>query len=126
MSYAFVMAVMARERWTDERLDKSFDRLDADLRELRVEMRRGFEQLDARIESMQSEMTTRFETMQSETTKRFEAMQREMTKRFDSLQSESNLRSDAVQRNMTSWFIALFSAIITCLATGVGALIALT
>lgn len=98
------MAVMARERWTDERLDKAFDRVDADLRELRVEMRRGFEQLNVRFESMQSEMT----------------------KRLDSQQSESNLRFDALQRNMTTWFIALFSTILASLITGLFAVISLT
>jgi hypothetical protein len=97
------MAVMERERWTDERLDKSFDRIDADLREVRVEMRRGFEQIDDKLESMQSEMT----------------------KRFDSLQSESNLRFDAVQRSMMTWFVALFSTIVASLATGVFALVSL-
>lgn len=109
------MAVMmARERWTDERLDKAFDRVDADLREIRVEMKRGFERLDARLESMQSETNARFEALQSETTKRFE-----------SAQSEMNLRFDAVQRNMMTWAVALFSAIVT-LNGAVIAAIALT
>jgi hypothetical protein len=43
------MAVMARERWTDEQLDKAFGRIDGDLRELRVEMKKGFEQVDQRF-----------------------------------------------------------------------------
>jgi hypothetical protein len=33
---------MGRAKWTDERLDDSFDRLDRDLRELRGEMRDSF------------------------------------------------------------------------------------
>lgn len=86
------MAVMMpRERWTDERIDKSFDRVDADIRELRVEIKQGFERVDGK----------------------FDAMQSEMTKHFNSLQSESNLRSDAIQRNMATWAIALFSTIVT-------------
>ena len=44
------MVVMPRERWTDEKLDKAFGRIDGDLRELRVEMRKGFEQIDKRFE----------------------------------------------------------------------------
>ncbi len=83
------MAVMARERWTDERLDKAFDRVDADLRELRVEMRRGFDQIDKRFERVDD--------------------------KFDSL-----------QRNMTTWFVALFSTILASLITGVFAMISLT
>jgi len=55
---------MERERWTDERLDKTFDRIDADLRELRVETKKGFERVDERLGSMQSEMNLRFEAVQ--------------------------------------------------------------
>ncbi|HET9153703.1 MAG TPA: hypothetical protein VFN85_06280 [Solirubrobacterales bacterium] len=65
------MVVMPRERWTDERLDKAFGRIDGDLRELRVEMRKGFEQIDKRFE----EMDKRFEQVD----KRFE----QVDKRFD-------------------------------------------
>jgi hypothetical protein len=35
------MVVMPRERWTDEKLDKAFGRIDGDLRELGVEMRKA-------------------------------------------------------------------------------------
>jgi len=46
------MVVMPREKWTDERLDKAFGQIDGDLRELRVEMRKGFEQGDQRFEQV--------------------------------------------------------------------------
>jgi len=46
------MVVMPTEKWTDERLGKAFDRVDGDLRELRVEMRKGFEQVDQRFEQV--------------------------------------------------------------------------
>jgi hypothetical protein len=82
------MVVMARESWTDERLDdlkvgvdSRFDRVDADIRELRSETKKGFERVDDRF--------------------------------------------DAVQRSMTTWAIALFSAIVT-LNGAVIAVIALT
>ena len=81
------MAVMARERWTDEGLDKAFDRVDADLRELKVEVRSGFEQVDKRFERVDD---------------KFNAMQRETTARFD-----------AMQRNMMTWAIALFSTMVS-------------
>jgi hypothetical protein len=54
------MAVMARERWTDEQIDKAFDRVDADLREIRVEIRRGFDKVDKRFERVDD----RFDAMQ--------------------------------------------------------------
>jgi hypothetical protein len=64
------MAVMARETWTDERLDdlradmnKEFGRVDSDLRELRAEMRQmradmkeGFDRMDARFDALQRTM----------------------------------------------------------------------
>jgi chaperonin cofactor prefoldin len=86
------MAVMARESWTDERLndlkenvnqrfdvvdrrfdevDKRFDKVDArfnrveaDLRELRADMKSGFESVDEKFAALQSEMNLRFEAMQ--------------------------------------------------------------
>jgi hypothetical protein len=48
-----------RESWTDERLDdlnnrvdRGFDRVDADIRTLRSEMKAGFERVDERFESL--------------------------------------------------------------------------
>jgi hypothetical protein len=83
------MAVMEREGWTDERLDEAFNRIDGDIRELQVEMRRGFEQID----------------------KRFDRIDR----RFERVDD----RFFAIQRNMTTWFVALFSTILGSLATAV-------
>jgi len=50
------MVVMPREKWTDERPDKAFNRVDADLRELRVEMKKGFEQVDQRFEHFENRL----------------------------------------------------------------------
>ena len=61
---------MARETWTDERLDdlrgdmnKGFARVDSDIRELRAEMRlmraemkEGFDRMDARFDALQRTM----------------------------------------------------------------------
>lgn len=79
------MAVMARETWTDERLDdlvktidKGFDetkvqirdlradmnreigRVDADIREIRAEMKEGFDRIDARFDALQRTMILGF------------------------------------------------------------------
>lgn len=61
------MAVMAREAWTDERLDdlnakvdKGFDRLDKDIRDLRAEMNMRFAAVDARFDAMQRTMVIGF------------------------------------------------------------------
>ena len=104
------MAVMARERWTDERLDKAFDRFDGDLRELRVVMRKGFEQIDKRFDQIDKrfdQIDKRFEQVD----KRFEQVER----RFERVDD----KFDAMQRNMTFWFVSLFSAIVASLIAGV-------
>jgi archaellum component FlaC len=100
------MAVMERERWTDEQLDKAFGRVDGDLRELRVEMRKGFEQIDQRFEQMDK----RFEQMDKrfdQVDKRFE----QMDKRFEQV--------DKRFESMFSWFAGLSCAIIGSLAAGI-------
>ena len=72
------MAVMAREKWTDERLndlnvriEKSFDEVTSEIRDHRVETKTDFRQ-------MREEMNTRFNAIGT----RFNAMET----RFDSLQ----------------------------------------
>ncbi|HEU4462614.1 MAG TPA: hypothetical protein VFR75_08475 [Solirubrobacterales bacterium] len=82
------MAVMEREGWTDERLDKAFDRVDADLRELRVDMKKGFERTDGKVEALDEKFDRKF---------------------------------DSLQRNMMTWFVAVFSAIITLAAAVIAA-----
>jgi hypothetical protein len=85
------MVVMPRERWTDEKLDKAFGRIDGDLRELRVEMRKGFEQVDQRFDQVD---------------KRFE----QVDKRFDRLE-------DSFGR-LEIWFGTLCCTIIGGLIAG--------
>jgi len=97
------MVVMPRERWTDEKLDQTFGRIDGDLRELRVEMRTGFEQIDKRFEEIDKrfdQVDKRFERVD----KRFE----QVDKRFERFED----KIDALQQSMTTWFVSLFFAII--------------
>ncbi len=82
------MAVMAREQWTDQRLDdlkesvnqrfdqvdkrfdqvdkrfdqidKKFEQVDADIRELRSDMKTGFAEVNARFDAMQRTMIIGF------------------------------------------------------------------
>jgi hypothetical protein len=56
------MQIMARESWTDERLDEfgkrmdeRFDRADERIDELRREMNQGFGRVDERFDAMRSE-----------------------------------------------------------------------
>jgi hypothetical protein len=57
------MAVMAREEWTDERLDdlntrvgKGFDEVKGEVRELRKEMNERFNSIDTRFDAIQRTM----------------------------------------------------------------------
>jgi tetrahydromethanopterin S-methyltransferase subunit G len=99
------MAVMARERWTDEQLDKAFGRVDGDLRELRVEMRKGFEQIDQRFEQMDK----RFEQVD----KRFE----QVDKRFEQVDKRFEM--------VFTWLASLMCTIIGGLAAGIVAALTL-
>jgi hypothetical protein len=97
------MAVMERDAWTDERLDdlaagidKRFDRVDADIRELRSDMKKGFEGVDKKFEGIDQ----KFERMDA---------------RFDSLQN-----------NMLIGLIGLFGSIVGSAIAAVLAAIALT
>jgi hypothetical protein len=56
-----LMAVMMpREKWTDERLDETFARLDTDIRELRRDMNEGFRAVDARFDAVNRNMMVGF------------------------------------------------------------------
>jgi predicted ribonuclease toxin of YeeF-YezG toxin-antitoxin module len=75
------MAVMAREEWTDQRLDdlkesvnqrfdqvdkrfdevdKRFEQVDRDIRELRSDMKTGFAEVNARFDALQRTMIVGF------------------------------------------------------------------
>jgi archaellum component FlaC len=97
------MVVMPREKWTDEKLDKAFGQIDGDLRELRVEMRRGFEKIDQRFD----EIDKRFEQVD----KRFEQIDRrfeQVDKRFEGIDA----KFDAVQRNMFIGLVTINASLI--------------
>jgi archaellum component FlaC len=111
------MVVMPRERWTDEKLDKAFGRIDGDLRELRVEMRKGFEKIDQRFEEMErrfDQVDRRFEQVD----RRFEQVDRrfeEMDKRFERVDA----RFETMHRTTGIWFLSLTGTIIGSLIAGV-------
>ena len=110
------MVVMAREDWTDARIDdfkenvsqrfdqvdkrfdevdKRFDRVEADIRGMRVEMKQGFERID----------------------KRFEAIDN----KFVGIDNKFDGKFDSLQRTMIIGFVTLFASIA---ASVIGAFIA--
>ena len=95
------MAIMARDSWTDERLD-----------DLNLRVDRGFEQVDKRFEQVDKrfeQVDRRFEQVD----KRFEQVDRRL-QRLDE-------RFDALQRTLVTAVIALCS----CMITGFASVIAL-
>jgi hypothetical protein len=64
------MAVMAREAWTDERLDDLAKRMD-----------KGFDEVKGEVKELRSEMNGRFTAVEA----RFDAMQRTMIIGFASI-----------------------------------------
>lgn len=96
------MAVMVRETWTDERLDdlsrkvdEGFARVDADIRELRVEVG----------------------VMRKENQSEFVAVRKEIQTEVGALRAEMNARFDAMNRNFIAGVIAIIAAIIGSNAT---------
>jgi hypothetical protein len=75
------MAVMARETWTDERLDdlakgmdKGFDETKLEIRDLRAHTDKGFDGVKGEIKDLRVEMNSRFSSVDA----RFDALQRTM------------------------------------------------
>ena len=86
------MTVMARETWTDERLDdlrgdmnRRFDESKAEIRQLRADMDKGFGEVKAEIKGetkgLRAEMNSRFAQVES----RLDANQRTMVLGFASI-----------------------------------------
>ena len=97
------MAVMARDMWTDERLDdlaaqvdKRFDRVDSDIRQLRADMDKGFDRVDSDM--------------------------REVKADIKDLRSEMNSRFDSMQRMMFIGFVTLFASIVASVIGGLFAI----
>jgi hypothetical protein len=97
-----IMAVMAREIWTDERLDdlnnkvgEGFARVDADIRELRAEIGE----------------------MRKENQAEFVEVRKEIQTEVGVLRAEMNARFDAMNRNFIAGVIAIIAAIIGSNAT---------
>jgi predicted nuclease with TOPRIM domain len=77
-----LMATMAREAWTDERLDD----LSAKVADGFARMEARFDKVDQRFERMEERWDARFEKMEERSDARFEAMEERFDARFDSLQ----------------------------------------
>jgi predicted nuclease with TOPRIM domain len=94
-----------REAWTDERLDdlngrieRGFDRVDADIRDLRSEMNSRFEAVDRRFDAIDN---------------RFDAVDR----RFESVNADVKSLNDRFDELHRTMFLGFASIVATLLAT---------
>ena len=119
------MAVMAREQWTDQRLDdlkenvshrfdevdQRFDRVEADIRELRVEIRAhrsenkaDFKRVDDEFGKVRAEMKAGFA---------------EVSGRIDGRIDGVHGRIGSMQRTMIIGFVTLFTGIVASIITAI-------
>jgi hypothetical protein len=101
------MAVMARDSWTDERLDDLNTRID-----------RGFDRGAAATRDLRTEMKEEFAACRAETKAGDDALRLEMREGFDRVDA----RFDAMYRTMITGLIAILGCMFTGFATVIAAL----
>lgn len=99
ISYAMIMAVMARESWTDERLD-----------DLKAEMSHRFDAVDQRFDSVDQ----RFEVAEARMTEGFS--------RVDADIRELRFEMKEMQRTMSNGFMTLSGTMFIGFAAVIGLL----
>lgn len=87
------MAVMAREAWTDERLD-----------DLGARMEKGFDEVKGEIRDLRTDMDTGIGELRNEMNSRFDSMEG----RFDAIQG----RFDSMQRTMIIGLVSIVASLI--------------
>jgi hypothetical protein len=97
------MAVMAREAWTDERLD-----------ELNVRMENGFDEVKGETRDLRSETKEEFRELRAEMNSRFNSVEG----RFNSVEGRFNsidARFDSLQRTMVLGVVSMSATIVGAL-----------
>jgi hypothetical protein len=90
------MAVMAREKWTDERLD-----------DLNARMEKGFDEVKGEIRDLRAETKTEFHQLRGELNTRFNAMEG----RFNGMET----RFDSLQKTIVLGFVSMTASIVGAL-----------
>jgi len=135
------MAVMARESWTDERLDDlnvrvdcGFDRVSREVATQRAEAREDIAALRAEMRAefsaFRAEMKEEFAAVRTEMRAEFAAVRTEMKAGHDALRAEVregfdriHARFDALQRSMLTAVIAVSGCMVTGFAAVFAALV---
>jgi Mg2+ and Co2+ transporter CorA len=90
------MAVMAREKWSDERLD-----------DLNARMEKGFDEVKGEIRDVKGEVSE----LRKEMNDRFNSVDA----RFDSMSARFDARFDSIQRTMVMGFVSMSATIVGAL-----------
>jgi predicted nuclease with TOPRIM domain len=111
------MVVMAREKWTDDRLDdlnarmgKGFDEVKGEIRDLRAETKTEFRQLRGELNTRFNGVESRFNGVES----RFNGVE----SRFDTMEgrfSGIESRFDSLQKTMVLGFVSMTASIVGAL-----------
>jgi chromosome segregation ATPase len=94
------MAVMAREAWTDERLDDLNERVAS----IDRRMETGFAELRAELKESRAEMHAEFQAVRSEMHAEFQAVRAEMRSEFKAVRAEMHAGFQAVRTAMETGF----------------------
>lgn len=112
------MAVMARETWTDERpddlvkqVDKGFDEIKLEIRDLRAHTDRGFGEVKGEIRDLRAYTDRGFEGVKGE---------------IKDLRTEVNSRFDSLQRTMVLGLVGMTASIVASVIGGVFAVLMLS
>jgi Skp family chaperone for outer membrane proteins len=90
------MAVMAREAWTDERLDDLNKKVDD-----------GFNEMHAEFRALRGEMKSEFQALRAETKGEFQGVRAEMKGEFQAVRTEMKSEFQAVRAEMRGEFQAV-------------------
>ena len=89
------MAVMAREGWTDERLDDLNQKVDAGFKETKLEFRAVRAEMKAEFQAVRAEMKAEFKSVREEMKAEFKGVREEMGAGFKEAAAESvSIRQD--------------------------------
>ena len=109
------MAVMARDVWTDERLDDLNKRVDEGFTETRDEFRALRSDVRDEFQAVRGEMKGEFQALRGEMKSEFQAVRSEMKGEFQAVRGEIS----ALQRTT----FQLFAGVMVTLALGFGGMI---
>ncbi len=94
------MAVMTREEWTDERIDDLAKRMD-----------KGFDEVKCEVRDLRSEAKAEFQRERAETKAEFSSLRADVNSRFNSIDA----RLDGLNRSLVIGMVSMTASIVGAL-----------